>query len=279
MAVTWGEPLNFCNDQGHRMPVLSFPNNRIVVLFSDKIKATMLQPTKSFGNSLLAEVGKLGSISVVGKFRFSDHAVCRLDATKVTPRSFVVAARAASHTDEMDAAVTIRQEALAVYGELLDSDLVFDPNTLNIEPEKTEIWGRGVALIAPNTVAYAYQDGANHSIEVAVLEINPTTHSMQLAHAPKTISQGFSPYVSMLPVPYHPSDPHTLVYYQGTSASVVNVCSWTPDKDLQRCEDFTWLHESLTSVSGVTLPGGKSFMVFCPANGVPHYGVFGLSKK
>lgn len=31
---------------------------------------------------------------------------------------------------------------------------------MNLEPEKGQIWARGLSLIAPNTVAYAYQDAA-----------------------------------------------------------------------------------------------------------------------
>ena len=69
-----------------------------------------------------------------------------------------------------------------MYGELVGEDLVFDPNPawavdpetalssqligwnvgseVNLEPEKGQIWARGLSLIAANTVAYAYQDAS-----------------------------------------------------------------------------------------------------------------------
>ena len=31
---------------------------------------------------------------------------------------------------------------------------------VNLEPEKGQVWARGLSLIAPNTVAYAYQDAS-----------------------------------------------------------------------------------------------------------------------
>lgn len=279
MALTWGEPVNFCTNQAHGMSMVSFPNNRIMVLFSDKVKAAVNKPIESFGNSFLAEIGNRGSISELGKFRFTDAPVCRLDVVKITPTGFILAARAGQAPIDF-ASTSVKQEAMAMYGELLDNELVFDPNPVNLEPAATNIWARGVSLIGPNTVAYAYQNGANESINVAVIAIDPRTHHMEVVQEPKAVFAGFSPYVSMLSLPYTPMDPHTLVYYQRGNASVVNVCSWVPgDKRLERCEEFTWLFEALTSVSGVHLGGGKSFMVFADPSGIPYYGVFGLSKK
>merc|ERR1719436_1511112 len=115
---------------------------------------------------------------------------------------------------------------------------------------------------------------------MAVVEIDPVAHHMSIVGRPAVIHNGISPYVSMLSVPYAPADPHTLIYYENGESSMVNLCSWSATaRTLERCEDFTWLTQKLTSVSGVHLGGGKSFMVFTPESGVPYYGVFGLSKK
>uniref|UniRef100_A0A7S0FP63 EGF-like domain-containing protein n=1 Tax=Pyrodinium bahamense TaxID=73915 RepID=A0A7S0FP63_9DINO len=280
MALTWGEPANFCSGQAHKMSVIGLPSDRMAILFSDRLPATEHMPQESFGNSLLVQVGDGGVVSILGKYRFSDAPVCRLEATKISNGAFVLAARAGKATDDLDPSISMRQEAMAMYGEVIGNDLVFDPNALNIEPQRAQIWARGVSLIAPNTVAYAYQDGTGMSMKMAVLEIDPATHRMKLTQEPVIVRDGFSPYVSMLSVPYTPSDPHTLIYYEGNYSSMVNLCSWSAkDKKLSRCEDFSWLMQKLTSVSGVHLGGGKSFMAFASESGVPYYAAFGLSKK
>jgi len=278
--LQWGEPVNFCRSQNHKMAILPLPGNRALVLYADQVKATDHTPAESFGNSMLLQVGGDGSVSTMGNFRFADYAVCRLEVTKLTPKTFVVAARASQAVDEMDSSVHTNQEALALFGEMSGDDLVFDPNPVNLEPKGTDIWARGVSLIAPNTFAYAYQRGTDAKMMLGVVHVNETTHRMKVVHEPSEIRDGFSPYVSMLSVPYTASDPHTLTYYDGAQNSMVNVCSWDPVKyTLNKCEDFMWVQGKVKSVSGVHLGGGKSFMVFAPESGVPYYGVFGLSKK
>lgn len=278
--LQWGEPVEFCKSQSHKMAAVALPDNRFVVLFADQVPAKQHAPAESFGNSQLVQVSGTGAITSLGAFRFADYAVCRLEVTKLTPKTFVLASRAAPATDEMDASVHTNQEAMALFGEMSGDDLVFDPNPLNLEPQGKNIWARGLSLIAPNTFAYAYQRGTDQKIMMAVVHVNETTHRMKVVHQPSQIKDGFSPYVSMVSAPYTVSDPHTLTYYNGPQNSMINVCSWDPVKNaLNKCEDFMWVQGKAKTVSGVHLGGGKSFMVFAPESGVPYYGVFGLSKK
>mmetsp|Transcript_51060 Transcript_51060/g.91955 ORF Transcript_51060/g.91955 Transcript_51060/m.91955 type:complete len:582 (-) Transcript_51060:127-1872(-) len=281
MALTWGDTVDFCNNQAHKMSISSFPNDRIMILFSDKAQELIHLPLQSFGNSLLADIGPGGVISTKGTFRFTDSAVTRIEASKISPSGFVLAMRASSLMDDMNPSMSKRQEALAMYGELVGDDLVFDPNPANLEPEQGQMWSRGISLIAPNTFAYAYQDGAHMQMKMAVLEINAVTHRLEVVSNPTAVNQGFSPYVSMLSTPYTSSDPHTLMYYQGAdNSSMVNICAWSAElKSLDQCQDFVWLTEKLSSVSGVHLGGGKSFMAFASESGTPYYSVFGLAKK
>lgn len=280
MALTWGPAQNFCEGQAHKMSMVGLPGSRVAVLFSDRTLATGHSPRASFGNSLLAQVGATGALTMGGSYRFADVPVCRLEVTKVAPGAFVLAARAGQSVDDLDPTIVTKQEAMAVFGEVVAGDLVFNPNALNIEPKNNQIWARGLSLIAPNTVAYTYQDGAEMSMKMAVLEIDPSSHRMKVVQQPVALRSGFSPYVSMLSVPYTAKDPHTLVYYEGNYSSMVNLCSWSAsERKISRCEDFSWLTQKLSSVSGVHLGGGKSFMVFASESGVPYYGVFGLSKK
>jgi len=280
MALTWGQPVSIAINQAHKMSLVSLTGNRFGVLYSDKVLATSHTAQESFGNSVFAEVGPAGEVQKFGHYRFSDVAVCRLEVTKVSPTAFVLAARGAKNVDDMDASISTNQEAMAVYGEAVGDDLIFSPNPVNLEPEGTQIWARGLSLIAPNTFAYSYQAGKDQAIKMAVVEFDPATHKMEVVQRPQTITSGFSPYVSMLSVPYTPADPHTLTLYAGTNSSKVNICSYSASKKaISKCQDYSWHAQSLSSVSGCHLGGGKALMVFATESGSPYYTVFGLSKK
>mmetsp|Transcript_3213 Transcript_3213/g.9761 ORF Transcript_3213/g.9761 Transcript_3213/m.9761 type:complete len:576 (-) Transcript_3213:69-1796(-) len=278
-AITWGPKVNFCESQAHKMALVSLPQGRFAILFSGKSR----EPAESFGAAVLGSVGPKGEATVLGQFRFTDSAVCRLEVTPLTPTSFIVAARATKHVDELDPAQTVtQQEAMAVHGEMVDNELVFSPNPANIEPERGQIWSRDVSLIAPNTYAYAYQDGQEMEIKMAVLGVDPSTHLMKVLSRDKVIRKGFSPYVAMLPMPYAASDPHTLTFYEDTigNTSMVNLCSWSQSEHtLSRCQDFPWLDERVESVSGVRLGTGKFLLAFATESGIPYYSVFGVAKK
>lgn len=278
MALSWDPTMDFCTNQAHKMSIQSFPPNRIMVLYSDKAKGSETA-TESFGNSMLADISSLGNISLLGNFRFTDSAVARLETTKVSKNGFVLAARASPATDDMNPKASVEQEAMAMYGELVGEDLVFDPNPVNLEPEKGQVWARGLSLIAPNTVAYAYQDASKMELKLAVLDIDPQTHKMKVVEDPSTFQKGFSPYVSMLSLPYSASDPYTLTYYQGEKSAIASICAWNSGRQqLQNCEDFPWLSHKASSVSGVAVGEGRVLMTFV-ASDIPYYTVFGLSKK
>lgn len=280
MALTWGSTIDFCSNQAHKMSMLSFDDNRVMVLYSDKAEEWPQGPVKSFGNSLLATIKEDGAIKIKGNFRFTDSAVTRLEASRVSPNAFVLAARASILVDDMDPKLRTMQEAMAMYGELMGDELVFNPNPVNLEPHQGQIWARGISHIAPNSFAYAYQDAENMAMKISVVDIHPETHRMKVVQTPASLIQGFSPYVSMLNVPYSLSDPHTLTYYQAAdNTSMVNLCSWDVEfKRLGRCQDFQWLSEKISSVSGVPLDGGMSFMAFSSQSGTPYYSIFGLSR-
>jgi len=279
MHLSWGPALVACRNQAHGFGLVPLPGNRVAAIYPDNTPATKQRPREAFGNSLLAVVGAKGSLSVVGKFRWTDAPVVRVEVAMLTPASFVVAARAGKLVDELDTSKITRQEAMVVYGELDDTDLVFDPNALNIEPAATQVWGRGVGVVAPNTFGYAYQLGQTQKTKLAIVQVDPETHRMKVADGPMELGEGFSPYVSMLSIPYSPADPHTLVYYQPKDTAKFNICDVTTIGKLQHCEDFVWAAQPLGSVAGVTTKGGKSLFLFTTKAGVPYYQVVSLAKK
>jgi hypothetical protein len=280
-ALRWGAATDFCRDQAHKMAALHVSGSKIALLYSDKVGASRFKHSESFGNSLLAEVGPAGDVQILGTYRFANYPVCRLEAARISPTSFVVGVRAAAvRADDSSDAAPTEQGALALYGELVGSDLVFDTSPLSIAPDEGQIWARGVSLIAPNTFAYAYQQGDNEQIRVAVAEVDPLSHSMRMVQDPVVLRHGVSPYVSMLSVPYSASDPHALSYYESGNSSKVTLCSWSiGEKRLHHCEEFEWLSHPVSSVAGAHLGRGRSLMVFATGSGTPYYGMFGLSKK
>lgn len=283
LHITWGEPVSFCRDQAHQFAVVNLPRSRVAVFFSDHTPPTARTEEESFGNSVLANVDESGGVSILGKFRFSDDAAVRIEATLLTPTSFVIGCRSSKAVSEMDTSEVTRQEAVAIYGEMDEADLIFDPNHLNIEPEKEQVWARGVGLVAPNTFAYAYQMGKHRRTKMAVVKVDPESHQMKVADGPVVLHKGFSPYVHMLNLAYSPSDPHTLVYYQPEKSGLISICRFKKDRKgvqkLSRCEDFPWVQEELSSVSAINLGGGRALFMFSTASGTGYYQVLALAKK
>jgi len=279
MHLWWGKPLAICHGQAHGMALLALPKNRVAAIFPDIVPATESRPKEAFGNSVLVTVGQKGALEDPKKFRWSDTPVVRVEVTQLTPASFVLAARAGKALDEEDTTKVTRQEAMVIFGELVDIDLVFNSNALNVEPAATQVWSRGVGLVAPNTFGYAYQLGKTQKTKLAIIHVDPESHRMKITDGPIELGEGFSPYVSMLSIPYSPVDPHTLVYYQPKDKAMLNVCSVTSVGKLQHCEDFPWAAQPLGSVAGVTVLGGKSLFLFTTKAGVPYYQIVGLSKK
>mmetsp|Transcript_52009 Transcript_52009/g.96275 ORF Transcript_52009/g.96275 Transcript_52009/m.96275 type:complete len:590 (-) Transcript_52009:100-1869(-) len=284
LFVQWGPSVAVSKGQSHKMSIVALPKNRCALMYNDQAEAAQGQQAESYGTAALVEIGHQGEASIQSTYRFMDGPVCRIEAVKVKPTGFLLAGRATPLVPDVLSSYTqsSNQEAIAIYGEMVDDDLVFDPNVLSLAPNKTQIWARGVSLIAPDTVAYAYQEGGDLQIKMSVVQINPTTHRMEVTAGPRPLHDGFSPYVSMLSMPYTASDPHTLVYFQDDSASSskVNVCAWaSSSQTLDRCENFVWLPHKLGSVSGVHLAGGRVLMVFTNEEQEPYYTVFGLTKK
>lgn len=279
LSLNWADRVNICVGQAHKMGLVSLPQNRVAVIFSDWGQAIPNAPVETFGNSVLASLNGQGSVTLLGHYRFADHPVCRLEVTKVSPTAFVLAARAGNAVDDLDPSVSSGQQALAVYAEMIDDELVFNPGVVNLD-SSPQVWSRGLSLIAPNTFAYAYEDGVDQSIKIATVEIDAATHRMDILQKPAQIDKGVSPYVSMLSAPYMASRPHTLLYYEASNSSMVSLCTWDiAKKNLKGCENSKWLPHRLLSVSGVHLSGGKALLAFSTIpNGEPYYTTFGLSR-
>lgn len=282
LHITWGEPVRFCRGQSHQHAMVPLPQSRVAVFWADSTPPTATKDRVAFGKAALAQVDDHGAVTMLGDTRFTEVAALRLEATLVTPTSFVISCRSPKMVDEMDTTQVTLQEAKLIYGEMVEDDLVFDPDSLNLEPEKDHVWARGLSLIAPNTIGYAYQMGKRGRTKLTTVHVDPETHKMTIANKQGSIilSKGFSPYVSMINYPYAPNDPHTFVYYQKKGKSLINICRYRPQQQrLAHCEDIAWMRQPLKSVDAIALGGGRLLFVYATEHGVPYYQLMGVSKK
>lgn len=297
LVFAWGDPVDFSMAQANKMALVDLPRGRVAVLYADHSQSN------PFGGAVLATVGRKGEASIFGQYRFLDSAVCRLAVAKVSASSFVLAVRAgAPLADDLeDPSSMASRQALAIFGEMVDDELVFDPDPANLAPESKKIWARSVALVAPNTVAYAFQDENDHSTKMAVLRVRQQEPQQQASGAgddesfqhepqqpsrlqviqkPVIVGNGFTPYLEMLSAPYTATDPHTVICHEQGNRSVVSVCSWDQSvQSLARCQDFPWMASQLVGAAGVRLNGGRALVAVATPSGTPYLSLFGLSKQ
>mmetsp|Transcript_30117 Transcript_30117/g.70234 ORF Transcript_30117/g.70234 Transcript_30117/m.70234 type:complete len:518 (-) Transcript_30117:21-1574(-) len=284
-SMTWSEPMAVVHDVSQKMALVPLPNERFAVMYVEKVLATNTAPVHYYGNAALLNVDGAGSLVLLGRYQFSDAAICRLEVTRISPSVFVIGGRMSPQLGEFEYEEfpNISREAVVIHGKLDQDQLRFGSTPLNLEPNATQVWARGLSLIAANTFAYTYQTGSPRlNLKTAVIQVDARTDAMSILDGPVTVRAGFTPTVEMLSVPYSASEPHTLTLFKdpGSNASKVNLCSWDHGLHLlTNCEDFTWMQEEVESSSAVHLPGGKAFVVFTPTSRVPHYTLFGVARR
>jgi len=276
--ITWSDPVELARMQAHRAALLPLGLDKAVAFYSDYRAATKDEPERRFCAASLAQVGHLGAVSELGTFHFLEYAATRLTAKLLSPTTFVIGYRAAKAVDEMNPDIVHRQEASAMYGELVDTELSFDPNPIDLEPETTNIWDRGLSLLGPNTFGYAYETGKDQATHLAVIKVD-ADHQMKVMSRTK-LSEGFSPFVRMVDVPYSIDDPHTLTYFQRDKKNIASICMVNlTGGNLTDCEETVWMDRELSSVASVSLGSGRTLFAFADEEGIPYYHVIGLSQK
>jgi hypothetical protein len=277
--ITYGQPVQLARAQAHRAALLPLGEDKAVSFYTEFRAATKETPERHFAAATLSQIGHIGAVSELGTFHFLEFAATRLTANLLSPTTFVVGYRGAKAVDDMNTDVVRRQEASAIYGELVDTELVFDPHPIDLEPETTNIWDRGISLLGPNTFGYAYQTGLEAGTHLAIVHVDPATHHMAVKSR-TLLAEGFSPYVRMVDLPYAIEDPHTFTYYQHGDQSIANLCAIDLNSgNLSKCESTTWMDRELSSVASTPLGSGRTLIAFADKEGVPYYHVIGLSQK
>mmetsp|Transcript_21616 Transcript_21616/g.52717 ORF Transcript_21616/g.52717 Transcript_21616/m.52717 type:complete len:589 (+) Transcript_21616:142-1908(+) len=304
LALTWGKPQAFEKKQQKRAVLLALPYSRFLIFYEGHDGGA------SFGGVMMARVNQAvydtshgaPSWTKMKQFRFCETAVSRISAASLDNGGFVVAYRGAPVPDPNDAAVQLQAEASLSYGRVVEeitsdgrlnpanAELAVGIDSVQLDNATAGIWSRDVAPVAPNTVAYAYHVGESQETKLAVVRVvsdgADSPPRLVVSNEPEVIGIGFTPYVSVVPLPYTSDDLHSMVLFQPAGSdrkteAKANICSLTDDGKIERgtCEDFGWSDRELKSVSVASLGAGRELFAFTDSENVPYYQALALAKK
>jgi len=274
--INWSPSLGFARNQAHEMAIVPLPHTRVAVMYSSHHTDSEGKVTSSFGSAMLVQLNEGGVPEVLGKREFAEIPVTRLTATLLSPSEFIVGYRGAAGGDAMTTGA--KEEASAIYAQMKGTELVFDPHPLSLEPTRSQIWGRDIALISANKFSYSYESATEQKTKMAVVQVDPGTHKMTVVDGPITIGTGKTPYVKAISLPYAPREPRTFTFFQlpGEGIAKARMCAVSPAGKLSRCSDMNWAGMELSSVAGVSLGEGRQLFVFADLQGTPYYQFVGL---
>lgn len=279
-------PELFAKNQAHTFSIVQLPHNRAALMYAESVVDDGGNVLEAFGSACLAEVGLPANHSlappppsVMGKYRFSDVPVEHLSATLLTDSTFVVAYRGI--TDGPGGPQPPFKEASVVWGRVLkDGEVTFSPNPVSLEPETSQIWDRGVAVVSQNMFAYSYYCGISQELKMTVIKIDPNTHQMSITDGPKILSKGKSGYVGAINVPFAPEIPHTYTFFDrpGEGVGTAQVCRVSQLGRITECKQRPFAGYDIPggAISGQLLWDGRLIFAFATKTGEPFYQVEAL---
>jgi len=147
-------PQAYAREQSDSSPLVPLANSQVVLLYAEP-EITVSGITKhAYGAAALLKVTAAGDLYLLGKYHFAEARVSHVKAVSITPTSFVIAFAGLPTGSQQ---VTSSAELSAVWMESLDNELVRHPKALALEPGKTAMQTRDVALVSQNLLAYSYQ--------------------------------------------------------------------------------------------------------------------------
>lgn len=283
--VHLSSPVVFARNQAQKFSLLQLPHNRAALMYSDRVIDAEGNVVKAFGGACLAQVD-LPTVegetppppTVLGKYRFADMAVSRLSATLLSDTSFVIAYRGI--VQGTGGPEKPYKEASVVWGQMKDGEIAFSPNPVSLEPDNSQIWDRGVAVVSANMFAYSYYCGITEEIKMTVIKVDPATHQMAITDGPRQLSKGRSTYVGAINVPFAPDIPHTYTYFErpGEAVGTAQVCRISELGRITECaaRPFAGYEIPGGAISGQLLWDGRLIFAFATKTGEPFYQVEAL---
>jgi len=279
-------PEVFAKNQAQSMAILQLPHNRGLLMYAERVVDAEGNVLEAFGSACLAQVDPPANVSdvvapitppaVMGKYRFADVAVSRLSATLLSDSSFVVGYRGITQGEGGEKPPF--REASVVWGQVKDGEVAFSPNPVTLEPDTSQIWGRGVAVVSQNMFAYSYYCGIAKETKMTIIKVDPATHSMAITDGPYRLSQGESSYVGAINVPFAPESPHTYTFFDkpGEKVGTAQICRVSAMGRIADCRERPFAGYDIASISGQLLWDGRLVFAFASKTGEPFYQVEAL---
>mmetsp|Transcript_55681 Transcript_55681/g.120299 ORF Transcript_55681/g.120299 Transcript_55681/m.120299 type:complete len:560 (-) Transcript_55681:84-1763(-) len=267
-------PVPLAKEQAQRMALVPLSPSRIACLFSARSVNPSGELGRAFGAAALVELVD-EETRILGKFRFADMPVEHIAATALGPTSLVVAFRGLPDIAQEG---STSKELSATWIEMLDDELVVDTHALELEPDRQEMMGRGVALISQNVFAYSYESSTEKQLKIATIHVDPNTHRMTPVGEPAVISQGSAEVIQAISVPSGPLGPRSFTYFQkhGAKYGAAGICRVATSGRAQDCKSIPFADAALRTASGERLMDGRLLFVYADAgSGRPYYQFLG----
>jgi len=249
-------PQAYVRDQSYPAPLVPLANSEVVCLYAEPEISVSGIVKHAYGAAALLKVTAAGDLYLMGKYRFAEAKVSHIKAVSITPTSFVIAFSGIATGQQ----VASSGELSAVWMESIDNELVRHPKALALEPGKTGMQTRDVALVSQNLLAYSYQSSSNAKTKVAVIRLIPTTHEMSVQGQTKVISSGAAYDIQSISLPYGGDvpAPYSLTYFTRVrDGAVAEVCKVDFLSGLDACHQFQWAPGYPTSGSAGRLGDGR----------------------
>lgn len=290
--VTIGAAKAFARHQAQGMAVVPLTGSLVAVLFSEHaLSGTAAGGVQGhapvggamYGSAVLASVDPAGVAQpeLLGKQRFVNGPVARITAERLSPTTFAIAYRLGDTGVSMEKA-----EASVMLGRLRDQELVFGPESLSLEPEQSQIWGRRLTSLGGGTFAYTYHSGTEQLTKQAVLRMDPATEKLHMLRRPEVVAKGFSPHVGAVSSALIQDDgsssaaPLRMFTYfsrQGSPKAEARLCGVSAETGvLVDCHEVTWSDREIRSAAGAPLGDGRLVMAYTDSRGSPFYQLVGL---
>lgn len=274
-------PQPFSKKQAHKVALVPLATSRVVCLYAGRAPLGPDSPSEeAFGAAMLVQVLQQGTISILGKYHFAnDLRVARLSATALSPTSLVVAYRGLPPTDEeVQPGATSKELSLAWIG-MRDEELIVEQSNLKLEPEKTEMWSRDVAVISAQLFSYAYYSSTERKTKLAVIHMDPETHHFTLTNTPTIVGVGVANWVQAPAIVSGMGTPRALVTFQEPHRRVsAEVCKIGSDGKVMACSKAGWADAEVKISSSTRLKDGRIFLAYADTAGDGYYQAFGAQE-
>mmetsp|Transcript_89714 Transcript_89714/g.192299 ORF Transcript_89714/g.192299 Transcript_89714/m.192299 type:complete len:609 (+) Transcript_89714:117-1943(+) len=274
LRVIFGGSIAFARWQAERAVLVPLAAARVALIYAEAGQQGPGRARGAAGGVALVRLGVKGALGILGRYGFAQGlAVSRLSAAALTPTSFVVAysAENALHAEDR-----VSRELSAVWMGVMDGELVVDPHSIALEPERKGMGARDVALISQNLIAYSYESITDRSTKMTIIRVDPTTHRMTITGGPQVIARGGSSFVRSISLPSGPMPTRTFTYFQRPGANgMAEVCRVSPEGRISNCHDVMWADSELAIASGIRLHDGRLAFVFASPAGKLFYQLLG----